>query len=58
MHLPTKHSVNEDNTDNNGVLGMSFTVNAHDQVSITEEQSHCTFVLSQREIQEFIIGAV
>ena len=64
MHDPTyppnTQSVNEDNLDDDDMLGMSFTANAHDQVSKsnTEEQNHYTLVLSQRKIQEFIIGAV
>ena len=58
---PNTHSVNEDNTDDDNILGMSFTGNAHEQCSVvsnTEEQNHCTLVVSQKKIQEFIIGAV
>lgn len=39
----------------------SSTVNAHEQCSIvsnTEEQNHYTLVISQKKVQEFIIGAV
>ena len=61
IYPPNTHSVNEDNTDDDNILGMSFTGNAHEQCSVvsnTDEQNHCTLVVSQKKIQEFTIGAV
>ena len=54
---PHVHSLNED-IDSGDIPGMSAAINVSEECSLGSSTYHCTVVIPQRKIQEFIIRVV